>query len=94
MTGDGAGLFQRKTFDYETASNVGNWQWVAGCGVDAAPYFRIFNPSEQLKKFDKELKYTKKWVPELYSDKYVEPIVEHKFARERCLTTYKKALGK
>ena len=90
----GEAYFREKLFDYETASNVGNWQWVAGCGVDAAPYFRIFNPSEQLKKFDKELKYTKKWVPELNSDKYVEPIVEHKFARERCLTTYKKALGK
>ena len=90
----GEAYFREKLFDYETASNVGNWQWVAGCGVDAAPYFRIFNPSEQLKKFDKELKYTKKWVPELNSDKYVEPIVEHKFARERCLLTYKKALGK
>ena len=90
----GEAYFREKLFDYETASNVGNWQWVAGCGVDAAPYFRIFNPSEQLKKFDKELKYTKKWVPELNSDKYVEPIVEHKFARERCLTTYKKALDK
>ena len=90
----GEAYFREKLFDYETASNVGNWQWVAGCGVDAAPYFRIFNPSEQLKKFDKELEYTKKWVPELYTDKYFEPIVEHKFARERCLTTYKKALGK
>ena len=80
-------------FDYETASNVGNWQWVAGCGVDAAPYFRIFNPHEQLKKFDKHFFYIKKWVPEFETDKYISPIIDHKEARERCLTTYKKALN-
>ena len=89
----GEAYFAKKLYDYETASNVGNWQWVAGCGVDASPYFRIFNPHEQIKKFDKNLIYTKKWVPEFESNQYVEPIVIHKDARERCLLTYKKALN-
>ena len=89
----GEAYFAKKLYDYETASNVGNWQWVAGCGVDASPYFRIFNPHEQIKKFDKNLIYTKKWVPEFESVQYVEPIVIHKDARERCLLTYKKALN-
>ena len=89
----GEAYFREKLFDYETASNVGNWQWVAGCGVDAAPYFRIFNPHEQLKKFDKYLEYVKKWVPELESNHYTEEIVNHKEARQRCLMTYKKALN-
>lgn len=89
----GEAYFREKLFDYETASNVGNWQWVAGCGVDAAPYFRIFNPHEQLKKFDKHFFYIKKWVPEFETDKYISPIIDHKEARERCLTTYKKALN-
>ena len=89
----GEAYFAKKLYDYETASNVGNWQWVAGCGVDASPYFRIFNPHEQIKKFDKNLIYTKKWVPEVESDQYVGPIVIHKDAREKCLLTYKKALN-
>jgi len=89
----GEAYFAEKLYDYETASNVGNWQWVAGCGVDASPYFRIFNPHEQIKKFDKNLIYTKKWVPEFDSNQYVDPIVIHKEARERCLLTYKKALN-
>ena len=89
----GEAYFAEKLYDYETASNVGNWQWVAGCGVDASPYFRIFNPHEQIKKFDKNLIYTKKWVPEFDSNQYVDPIVIHKQARERCLLTYKKALN-
>jgi deoxyribodipyrimidine photo-lyase len=89
----GEAYFAEKLYDYETASNVGNWQWVAGCGVDASPYFRIFNPHEQIKKFDKNLIYTKKWVPEFDSNQYVDPIVIHKEARERCLLTYKKALS-
>jgi deoxyribodipyrimidine photo-lyase len=89
----GEAYFAKKLYDYETASNVGNWQWVAGCGVDASPYFRIFNPHEQIKKFDKNFIYTKKWVPESESNQYVEPIVIHKDARERCLLTYKKALN-
>ena len=89
----GEAYFAQKLFDYEQASNVGNWQWAAGSGVDAAPYFRIFNPTEQIKKFDKDLKYIKKWIPELETSHYPEPIVEHKMARERCLKAYKEAVG-
>ena len=84
--------FAEKLFDYEKSSNLGNWQWVAGCGVDAAPYFRIFNPHEQVKKFDKDLKYINRWVKDINKLTYPEPIVEHKFARERCLKEYKYAL--
>jgi len=79
--------------DYELSSNNGNWQWAAGCGCDAAPYFRIFNPLEQIKKFDKDLIYTKLWVNEANTNTYITPIVEHKFARQRALDTYKKAVG-
>lgn len=89
----GETYFATKLLDYEQSSNVGNWQWAAGCGVDAAPYFRIFNPTEQIKKFDKDLIYIKKWIPELQEFSYPEPIVEHKFARERCLRIYKEAVG-
>jgi len=89
----GEAYFAEKLHDYDMASNVGNWQWVAGSGVDAAPYFRIFNPTSQIKKFDKDLEYVKKWVPEYQELTYPNPIVEHKFARERCLTIYKEALN-
>lgn len=89
----GEAYFAEKLHDYEMASNVGNWQWVAGSGVDAAPYFRIFNPTTQIKKFDKELEYIKKWVPEFQELTYVKEIVDHKEARERCLKTYKEALN-
>ena len=89
----GETYFAQKLLDYEQASNVGNWQWAAGSGVDAAPYFRIFNPTEQIKKFDKDLRYIKKWIPELETSYYPEPIVEHKMARERCLKVYKEAVG-
>lgn len=91
----GERYFAAKLLDYEMASNVGGWQWSAGSGTDAAPYFRIFNPESQLKKFDPDLKYVKKWVPE-YADfsKYPKPIVEHTFARERCLKAFKEALAK
>lgn len=89
----GETYFALKLLDYEQSSNVGNWQWAAGSGVDAAPYFRIFNPTEQVKKFDKELKYIKKWVPELETLHYPHPIVDHKEARELCLKTYKEAVG-
>lgn len=88
----GEAYFATKLLDYEQSSNVGNWQWAAGSGVDAAPYFRIFNPTEQIKKFDPDLKYIKKWIPELNTTLYPKPIVEHKSAREKCLVTYKKAL--
>ncbi len=89
----GEAYFAEKLLDYEQSSNIGNWQWAAGSGVDAAPYFRIFNPTEQVKKFDKDLKYIKKWVPELQELSYPEPIVDHKEARERCLQVYKEALA-
>ena len=89
----GETYFATKLLDYEQSSNVGNWQWAAGSGVDAAPYFRIFNPSEQVKKFDKDLAYIKKWIPELNTLTYPAPLVEHKEARERCLKTYKNAVG-
>lgn len=89
----GETYFAQKLLDYEQSSNVGNWQWAAGSGVDAAPYFRIFNPTEQVKKFDKDLKYIKKWVPELETLHYPDPIVDHKTARELCLKTYKEAVG-
>ena len=89
----GEAYFAEKLHDYDMASNVGNWQWVAGCGVDAAPYFRIFNPTTQIQKFDKELNYIKQWVPDFQELTYPQPIVEHKFARERCLETYKSALN-
>ena len=88
----GEAYFAEKLHDYEMSSNIGNWQWVAGCGVDAAPYFRIFNPTTQIEKFDKDNKYIKHWVPEYQELTYPQPIVDHKFARERCLSTYKEAL--
>ncbi len=89
----GEAYFAEKLLDYELSSNIGNWQWVAGCGVDAAPYFRIFNPTEQIKKFDKQLQYIKKWVPNYQELTYPQPIVDHKIARERCLNVYKTALN-
>ena len=89
----GEAYFATKLLDYEQSSNVGNWQWAAGSGVDAAPYFRIFNPTEQIKKFDKDLIYIKKWIPEMNSLDYPTPIVYHKEAREKCLRVYKAAVG-
>jgi deoxyribodipyrimidine photo-lyase len=91
----GEHYFARKLLDYEMASNVGGWQWAAGSGTDAAPYFRIFNPDSQLKKFDPKFEYIKKWVPE-YADfsKYPKPIVDHAYARDRCLKAFKAALSK
>lgn len=89
----GEAYFAEKLLDYEMSSNVGGWQWVAGSGVDAAPYFRIFNPYSQTDKYDKDEKYIKKWVPELNTDDYPKPMLEHKFARERCLKVYKEALN-
>lgn len=87
----GEAYFAEKLLDYELSSNNGNWQWSAGCGCDAAPYFRIFNPAEQTKKFDADLVYIKKWIPN-YHPNYLPPIVEHTFARNRALDTYKQAL--
>ena len=87
----GENYFAQKLNDYEMASNVGNWQWASGSGVDAAPYFRIFNPHTQITKFDKKLNYINKWL-KIDSDEYPDEIIEHKFARVRCLETYKKYL--
>ena len=89
----GEAYFAEKLYDFELASNVGGWQWAASSGCDAAPYFRIFNPELQLKRFDPNLEYLKKWVPEYNSNKYIKPIIDHKEARERCLITYKKAIN-
>lgn len=88
----GEAYFAEKLLDFDLASNNGGWQWAAGSGTDAAPYFRIFNPESQTKKFDPKLAYTRRWVPELESFDYPKPIVEHKAARERCLQVYKTAL--
>lgn len=90
----GEAYFAKKLLDFDLASNNGGWQWAAGTGTDAQPYFRVFNPQSQTEKFDKELKYIKKWVPEYGTDTYPTPMVEHKFARLRAIDTYKAALGK
>jgi deoxyribodipyrimidine photo-lyase len=89
----GEAYFAKKLLDFELSSNVGNWQWAAGSGVDAAPYFRIFNPEEQLKKFDKDRKYCKKWIPELETSYYSKPIVNHAEMRVKCLEMYKKGIN-
>jgi len=90
----GEAYFARLLLDYDFASNNGGWQWSAGSGCDAAPYFRIFNPVAQAKRFDPELQYVKKWVPEINSLEYPMPLVDHDFARKRCLEVYNKALRK
>ncbi|WP_375252717.1 cryptochrome/photolyase family protein [Dokdonia donghaensis] len=89
----GETYFAEKLLDYDMSSNVGNWQWAAGSGVDAAPYFRIFNPMTQVDKFDKQKEYINKWVPELQELSYPDKMVDHKEARERCLKTYKEAVA-
>ena len=88
----GEAYFAKKLLDFELASNNGGWQWAAGSGCDAAPYFRIFNPYLQTKKFDPAYRYIKKWVPEFQSSQYPPPIVEHEFARKRALEVYASAL--
>lgn len=89
----GEAYFAEKLLDFDLASNNGGWQWAAGCGTDAAPYFRIFSPAAQLEKFDKQREYVRRYVPEYGTDQYPQPIVDHKQARERCLITFKKALA-
>ncbi|MEO6133272.1 MAG: deoxyribodipyrimidine photo-lyase [Saprospiraceae bacterium] len=88
----GEAYFADKLLDYELSSNNGNWQWAAGCGCDAAPYFRIFNPYEQAKKFDPDAKYIKNWIKN-FKPGYIDPIVDHEFARKRALEVYKKAVS-
>lgn len=88
----GETYFAQQLNDYDLSANNGNWQWAAGSGCDAAPYFRVFNPEIQTTKFDKDFEYIKKWVPEYGTNKYVKPIVEHRFARERALQVYGETL--
>lgn len=89
----GEAYFAEKLLDYELASNNGGWQWAAGTGTDAQPYFRVFNPQSQTEKFDKERSYIKKWIPEYGTEAYPAPIVDHKFARQRAIDTYKNTLS-
>jgi deoxyribodipyrimidine photo-lyase len=88
----GEAYFARKLMDFELSSNNGNWQWAAGCGCDAAPYFRVFNPSEQTKKFDPEFKYIKRWLGDM-KEYDIMPVVQHEIARKRALEVYKAAVG-
>ena len=88
----GEAYFSQKLLDFDLASNNGGWQWAAGSGCDAAPYFRIFNPYTQTKKFDPEFTYICKWVPEFEDFRYPAPVVEHDFARKRCIEVYRKGV--
>lgn len=88
----GEAYFAGKLLDYELSSNNGNWQWAAGTGCDAAPYFRVFNPAEQLRKFDPDKAYVRQWIPELNTAAYPAGMVEHTRARERAISTYRSAL--
>ena len=89
----GEAYFAEKLSDYELASNNGNWQWAAGCGCDAAPYFRIFNPQTQTERFDPGNKYISKWIPGFSPDKYMKPMIDFKQARTKTLELYKEALS-
>lgn len=88
----GEAYFAEKLLDFDLASNNGGWQWAAGCGVDAAPYFRVFNPTLQALKFDPQNRYIRQWVPEFETLTYSAPIVDHSMARERCLKVYQAAV--
>lgn len=90
----GEAYFAKKLLDFDYAANNGGWQWAAGCGCDAAPYFRVFNPTLQTQKFDKDLRYIRKWVPEFESFSYIKPIVEHEAARKKAIEVYSKAVKK
>ncbi len=90
----GEAYFAKKLLDYDFSANNGGWQWAAGSGCDASPYFRVFNPSLQAKKFDPQEKYIRQWVKEYQTKEYPEPIVEHEMARERAIETYRKAVKK
>jgi len=90
----GEAYFAAKLLDFDLAANNGGWQWASSSGCDAAPYFRIFNPTLQMKRFDPDFTYIKKWVPEFQEFGYPKPIVDHEFARKRCLERYSRALKK
>jgi deoxyribodipyrimidine photo-lyase len=89
----GEAYFAKKLIDFDLSANNGGWQWAAGSGCDAAPYFRIFNPTEQQKKFDPQFHYIKKWIPEFGTAEYPLPIIDHATARLRAISTYKNALN-
>ncbi|GAB1360697.1 hypothetical protein MASR1M31_25210 [Porphyromonadaceae bacterium] len=89
----GEAYFASKLLDYDLSANNGNWQWVSGSGCDAAPYFRIFNPEEQQKKFDPRWDYIRRWVPEVETNRYPKPMVDHKEARQQTLERFKEALN-
>ncbi len=89
----GEAYFAQKLYDYDLAANNGNWQWAAGTGCDAVPYFRVFNPETQLRKFDKDLTYVKKWIPEYDTSAYPDPIIDHAIARKRAIERYKNGLS-
>ena len=89
----GEAYFAQKLLDFDLSANNGGWQWAAGSGCDSAPYFRVFNPTEQTKKFDPKYEYIKKWVPEFNMPDYIKPIVDHAAARLRVLAVYKEALS-
>jgi deoxyribodipyrimidine photo-lyase len=91
---EGEKYFAEKLLDYDLAANNGNWQWAAGCGCDAAPYFRIFNPETQRRRFDKDEEYVRKWIPELGTPEYPEPMIDHGFARDRALRAFYVGLKK
>ena len=88
----GERYFAKKLLDFDLASNNGGWQWAAGSGTDAAPYFRIFSPEAQMLKFDSQYHYIKKWIPEFGLEKYVKPMIDNKIAKELCLAAYQLAL--
>jgi deoxyribodipyrimidine photo-lyase len=88
----GEAYFAKKLLDFDLSANNGGWQWAAGCGCDAAPYFRVFNPTLQTEKFDPKFQYIEKWVPEFRELNYTRPIIEHSFARNRAIARYKEAL--
>ncbi|HPC98213.1 MAG TPA: deoxyribodipyrimidine photo-lyase [Bacteroidales bacterium] len=89
----GEAWFAQKLLDYELSSNNGNWQWAAGCGCDAAPYFRIFNPENQVRKFDPERKYIEKWIPHLETPEYPSPVTDYSVARVRALKHYREGIS-
>jgi deoxyribodipyrimidine photo-lyase len=90
----GERYFAQKLRDYDLSANNGGWQWAAGSGTDAAPYFRVFNPTLQAEKFDPKGEYIRRWIPEFNSLGYAKPIVEHSMARQRAIDTYKAGLAK
>ncbi|WP_430932507.1 cryptochrome/photolyase family protein [Saccharicrinis sp. 156] len=90
----GEAYFSSRLLDYEMASNIGNWQWAAGTGCDAAPYFRVFNPTSQQEKFDPDFIYIKQWIPEFGTGDYPKPMLDHAMARERAIRTYKEGIVK